>query len=106
MVRAGPLMARAVVRTFGVAIVLFALHPKLRRRALLLFLVGTAYRWRSARLRLADIPIAVADDVAYGTGVMSGAVRSRSLGALKPHITKSTLGLRNVLGLKPGAGSL
>ena len=68
--------------------------------------VGTAYRWRSARLRVADIPLGVADDVAYGTGVMSGAVRSRSLGALKPHITKSTLGLRNVLGLKPGAGNL
>ena len=107
MVRAGPLMARAVVRTFGVAVILLcALHPKLRRRALLLFVVGTAYRWRSARLRLADIPIGVADDVAYGTGVMSGAVRSRSLGALTPHITKSTLGLRNVLGLKPGAGNL
>ena len=106
MVRAGPLMARAVVRTFGLVIVLSALHPKLRRRALTLFVVGTAYRWRSTRLRLADIPLGVADDVAYGAGVMSGAVRSRTLGALKPHITKSTLGLRNVLGLKPGAGSL
>jgi len=106
MVRAGPLMARAAVRTFGVVIVLCALHPKLRRRALTLFIVGTAYRWRSTRVRDADIPLGVADDVAYGVGVMSGAVRSRSLGALKPHITKSTLGLRNVLGLKPGAGNL
>jgi hypothetical protein len=106
MVRAGPLMARAVVRTFGIVVVLCALHPKLRRRALALFIVGTAYRWRSTRVRVADIPLGVADDVAYGAGVMSGAVRSRSLGALKPHITKSTLGLRNVLGLKPGAGNL
>ena len=106
MVRAGPLMARSVVRTFGPAVILFALHPKLRRRALMLFILGTAYRWRSTRLRVTDIPLAVADDAAYGVGVMSGAVRSRSLGALKPHITKSTLGLRNVLGLKPGAGSL
>jgi mycofactocin system glycosyltransferase len=105
MVRAGPLMARAAVRTFGVVIVLSALHPKLRRRALTLFVVGTAYRWRSTRVRAADIPLGVADDVAYGAGVISGAVRSRSLGALTPHITKSTLGLRNVLGLKPGAGS-
>jgi hypothetical protein len=105
MVRAGPLMARAAVRTFGVVILLSALHPKLRRRALTLFVVGTAYRWRSTRLRAADIPLGVADDVAYGAGVISGAVRSRSLGALTPHITKSTLGLRNVLGLKPGAGS-
>ncbi len=106
MVRAGPLMARAVVRTFGIAILMSAVHPKLRRRALALFVVGTAYRWRSARLRVTDVPLAVADDVAYGAGVMSGAIRSRSLGALKPHITKSTLGLRNVLGLKPGAGNL
>ncbi len=106
MVRAGPLMARAAVRTFGVVILLSALHPKLRRRALTLFIVGTAYRWRSARLRTADIPLGVADDVAYGAGVISGAVRTRSFGALKPHITKSTLGLRNVLGLKPGAGNL
>jgi hypothetical protein len=106
MVRAGPLMARAAVRTFGILILLSALHPKLRRRALTLFLVGTAYRWRSTRVRVVDIPLGVVDDVAYGAGVMSGAVRSRSLGALRPHITKSTLGLRNVLGLKPGAGSL
>jgi hypothetical protein len=106
MVRAGPLMARSIVRTFGPAVILFLLHPKLRRRALILFILGTAYRWRSTRLRVTDIPLAVADDVAYGVGVMSGAIRSRSLGALKPHITKSTLGLRNVLGLKPGAGGL
>jgi hypothetical protein len=106
MVRAGPLMARAAVRTFGIVIVLCALHPMLRRRALTLFVVGTAYRWRSTRVRLADIPIGVADDVAYGAGVLSGALRSRSLGALRPHITRSTLGLRNVLGLKPGAGGI
>jgi len=66
MVRAGPLMARAAVRTFGVVIVLCALHPKLRRRALTLFIVGTAYRWRSTRVRVADIPLGVADDVATG----------------------------------------
>jgi mycofactocin system glycosyltransferase len=106
MVRAGPLMARSAVRTFGIVILLSALHPKLRRRALTLFIVGTAYRWRSTRVRAVDIPLGVADDVAYGAGVLSGAVRSRSLGALTPHITKSTLGLRNVLGLKPGAGNL
>ena len=65
-----------------------------------------AHRWRSTRLHVADVPLGVADDVAYGAGVMSGAIQSRSLGALKPHITKSTLGLRNVLGLKPGASNL
>jgi mycofactocin system glycosyltransferase len=105
MVRAGPLMARAAVRTFGLLILMSALHPKLRRRALLLFVVGTAYRWRSTRVRVADIPLGVAEDIAYGAGVMSGALRSRSLGALTPHITKSTLGLRSVLGLKSSAAT-
>ncbi|HEY5093159.1 MAG TPA: mycofactocin biosynthesis glycosyltransferase MftF [Acidimicrobiales bacterium] len=106
MVRAGPLMARATVRTFGIVVLLSALHPKWRRRALTLFVVGTAYRWRSTRVRALDIPLGVADDVAYGVGVMSGAVRSRTLGALTPHITKSTLRLRTVLGLPSGTGDL
>jgi len=58
--RNGPrrsLMARAAVRTFGVVIVLCALHPKLRARAHALHR-GTAYRWRSTRVRVADIPLA------------------------------------------------
>lgn len=104
MVRAGGPMARAAVRTFGLAILLSALHPKLRKRALILFAVGTAWRWRSTKVHATDVPLAVIDDAAYGVGVLRGAVRQRTLGALKPHITKSTLGLRNVLGLKPGAG--
>ena len=41
-------------------------------------------------------------DAAYGVGLLSGAVTSRTLLALTPHITKSTLGLRQVLGLKSG----
>lgn len=104
MVRAGGPMARAAVRTFGLVILLGAVHPKVRRRALVLFAVGTAWRWRATRLHVADIPIALVDDAAYGVGVVRGAIRSRTFGALKPNITKSTLGLRNVLGLKPGAG--
>jgi mycofactocin system glycosyltransferase len=104
MVRAGGPMARACVRSFGPAILLSALHPKLRRRALLLFVFGTAWRWRSTKVHATDVPLGIADDAAYGVGVVKGAVIMRTLGALKPNITKSTLGLRNVLGLKPGAG--
>jgi mycofactocin glycosyltransferase len=106
MVRAGGPLARAVVRQFGLVVLAFALHPKLRRRALILYAVGTAWRWRSSRVHATDIPIALVDDAAYGVGLMSGAVKSRTLKALTPHITKSTLGLRNVLGLKPGSGGL
>ncbi|MEO9181686.1 MAG: mycofactocin biosynthesis glycosyltransferase MftF [Acidimicrobiales bacterium] len=104
MVRAGGPMARAAVRTFGLAILVSALHPKLRKRALLLFALGTSWRWRSTKVHPLDVPLALVDDAAYGVGVVKGAITSRSLGALRPHITKSTLGLRNVLGLKKGAG--
>jgi mycofactocin system glycosyltransferase len=106
MVRAGGPLARAVVRQFGLVVLVSALHPKLRRKALMLFAVGTAWRWRSSRVHPRDIPIAIVDDAAYGFGLLSGAVKSRTLKALTPHITKSTLGLRNVLGLKPGSSGL
>ena len=105
MVLAGPAMARAVVRTFGLALLVAAVHPKFRRRLLLVFLVGTAWRWRSTRVHVSDVVPALADDAAYGVGVWKGAWTSRSLGAVTPQITRSTLGLRSVLGLKPGAGS-
>jgi mycofactocin system glycosyltransferase len=99
MVRAGGPLARAVIRTFGVAVLLCALHPRLRTRALLLFGVGTMWRWRSERVDVRDIPLAVADDLAYGTGVFHGAWRAKNLRALTPDITKSQIGLREALGL-------
>jgi mycofactocin glycosyltransferase len=106
MVRAGGPLARAVVRQFGLIVLALALHPKLRRKSLILFAAGTAWRWRSSRVHPSDVPIAIVDDAAYGVGLLSGAVKARTLKALTPHITKSTLGLRNVLGLKPGSGGL
>jgi mycofactocin system glycosyltransferase len=105
MIGAGGPLARALVRTFGLAILALALHPRLRRKALVVFGVGTAWRWRHERLRLADVPLAVADDAAYGVGVMKGAWQTRSLAALTPRINKSSVTLRDVLGLSsPGQG--
>ena len=101
MVRAGGPLARAVVRTFGVVVVLAALHPRWRVRALGLFVLGSAWRWRRDRFHPTDVPFAIADDLAYGSGVLGGALRERSLRSLTPNITKSTLGLREILGL-PG----
>jgi mycofactocin system glycosyltransferase len=105
MLRAGGPLARAVVRTFGIGVLLSALHPRLRQRALVLFAVGTAWRWRHHRLRVSDVPLAVADDAAYGLGVVHGAWRSKTLRALIPHVTKSSLKLSDVLAL-PGADGI
>jgi mycofactocin system glycosyltransferase len=99
MIAAGGPLARALVRNFGVVVLASALHPKLRRRSLALFIIGTAWRWRRTRLYVTDIPFAIVDDLAYGVGIYKGAWESKTIGALKPHVTKSTLGLRDVLGL-------
>jgi mycofactocin system glycosyltransferase len=102
MARAGGPLARGIVRTYGPLVLLAALHPRLRRRSLALFVVGTAWRWRRTRLRASDVPLAVADDLAYSTGVFRGAWRARSLRSLTPNITTSSLSVRALLGLKEG----
>jgi hypothetical protein len=102
MVRAGGPLARATVRTFGLVLLLCALHPRLRARALGLFFVGSAWRWRHEQFHPTDLPFALADDLAYGTGVFRGAVRAKSFRSLTPDVTKSTVGLRQILGLPDG----
>lgn len=99
MVRAGGPLARALVRTFGVVVLLAAAHPRLRRRALAVFAVGVAWRWRGRRFHVEDLPLAVLDDLAYGAGVATGAWRHRSLRALLPDVGPSSMGWRDVLGL-------
>jgi len=99
MVKSGGPLARAAVRTFGPLILLFALHPKLRRRVLALFVIGTAWRWRKTQLHPLDVPVAIADDVAYSLGVAKGAIKSRSFATMTPDITKSSVTLRKVLGI-------
>jgi mycofactocin system glycosyltransferase len=99
MANAGGPLSRSIVRTFGVVVLLAALHPRLRQRALALFAFGTMWRFRHRRVRVSDIPLAVADDLAYGVGVFEGAWREKTLRALTPEITKSTLGVREMLGL-------
>lgn len=105
MVRAGGPMARATVRTFGVVLLLCALHPRLRARALGLFLLGTAWRWRHEQFHPTDVPFALVDDLAYGTGVLRGAWRTRSWLSLTPDITKSSVALREMMGLAKGVTS-
>ena len=105
MLRAGVPLARSVIRTFGAAVLVSALHPRLRRQALLLFVVGTVARGRSVRMRVDEVPVAVADDLAYGVGVAKGAWRSRSLATLRPQITKSSIRAADLLGRRPRLGS-
>jgi mycofactocin system glycosyltransferase len=103
MIRSGGPLARAIVRTFGPLVLVAALHPKLRRRALALYVVGTAWRWRGTRVHLGDVPLAAADDFAYAEGVYLGAWRARTLRALTPDIIKSSVSVREMLGLKSQA---
>jgi hypothetical protein len=100
MVRAGPPLARALVRTYGPLVLLAALHPRLRRRALFVFVVGTAWRWRHTKFHASDVPLAVADDLAYSVGVGCGAWRTKSFKALTPRISKSSLSVLELLGLR------
>ena len=100
MLRAGGPLARATVRTFGMILLLASIHPRLRKRALILFGIGTAWRWRHHRLHITDIPLGVADDLAYGIGVFRGAARFRTLKPLTPRLTKSSMALRDVLGIR------
>lgn len=89
MVRAGGPLARGAVRAYGPLLLLAALHPRLRRRALTLYVAGTAWRWRQHRFEPSDVPLALADDLAYGVGLATGAWRHRSLRVLTPTFTKS-----------------
>jgi len=84
-------LARSIVRTFGPVVLMGVVFRRTRRVAILLFVVGTAARWRTRGLpRPLDIPYAVADDAAYAAGVWRGALRHRSATALTPHVTMPT----------------
>jgi mycofactocin system glycosyltransferase len=98
---AGAPLARAVVRTYSPLLVLLALWPRTRRPALTILFVGVAARWRHAR-RLSPFEVlpAIADDLAYASGVWHGAWRERRGDVLIPTVTGSTSGLRSALALK------
>ncbi len=106
MLRSGLPLSRGIVRTYGLVLLAASLHPKLRRPALAIFVLGTAWRWRDERVHVADVPLALADDAAYGVGVMKGAWRTRSFTALRPRLTKSSLRIRDVLGVGQVLGSM
>ena len=74
-----------LTRAWSPALVLALCWRRTRHAGALALLAPAAGDWLTARRALDPVRYAalhVADDVAYGAGVISGAVRSRSLGAL------------------------
>ena len=68
-------------------LVLLALIPK-RTRRLATLIVGLSFVGRITSLGdLRDVPLMIADDAAYSTGVWRGVWRTKSLAAVRPAIT-------------------
>jgi len=99
VVRAAGPLARALVRSYGPLLLLGLVHPKLRRRLVVVLALGVAWRWRRERFRAADLPLALADDLAYGVGVLSAAVRERTWRGVVPHVTKTSIRLSDLVRL-------
>ncbi|MDE3107384.1 MAG: mycofactocin biosynthesis glycosyltransferase MftF [Acidobacteriota bacterium] len=95
---AGPL-ARALVRSYAPALLALLVVPRARRRVLGLLVLGVGWRWRHERFRLRDLPLGVADDLAYASGLVVGAWRRREWRPLIPVVTSSSLRWRDFLPL-------
>lgn len=99
--KSGAPLARSIVRSYLPAVLLLAVHPTARRKALGVLVIGTAARWRRApEFRVRDVALAVADDAAYSVGLIHGAIANRSIAALRPRITGAGEGLRALVGAK------
>jgi hypothetical protein len=85
--RAGAPLARALVRSVGLGLLLVALHPRARKRALGVFALGTLWRFEHDRPRASDLLLAIVDDVAYSVGLWRGALAHRTLVPLTPTVS-------------------
>jgi mycofactocin system glycosyltransferase len=87
---AAPGLARSTFRTYGPLLLIGAIAvPAMRRPVATVAVAATAVRWWRAgkpQPRLAFATLSVLDDLAYGAGVLAGAVRARRVGALRPRI--------------------
>ncbi len=83
--------SRSLVRSYGPVLVAAALVPRLRRRVGLVIAIGTLWRWRGrGGFDPRDVPLAIADDLAYGLGVWLGAWRQRDATALTPVVAATS----------------
>lgn len=88
IVRAGGPLARAVVRSYMPLLVLLCASKRARGPVLVVLAVGSAWRWRRQRFDPRDVVPAVADDAAYATGLIRGAVVQRQLNVLVPSVIR------------------
>ncbi len=99
--KSGAPLARSLVRSYLPALVLVAVHPKARRKALGVLVIGTAARWkRHPQFRISDVAFSVADDAAYSIGLWRGALATRSAAAVRPRVTGASDGIRALIGSK------
>jgi predicted hotdog family 3-hydroxylacyl-ACP dehydratase len=102
MAGAGGPIARNIVRSYGPLVLAAAVAKKTRPIAVIVFATGTLWRWHDRdERRLADLPWAVVDDLAYASGLWRGAIERRSPAVVIPQITGSIKGLARAL--RPGA---
>jgi len=89
-VAAGASFARASVRVWWPPLLLALFVRPTRRPAARLLAAAVAVRWwnRGAPLPVRDIPLAVADDVAYGAGVWVGCLQQSRWGPLLPLVRR------------------
>ena len=79
-------LARGLMRSY-LPLVMLALIPQ-RTRRLATLIIGLSFAGRVSSPRdLRDVPLMIADDAAYSTGVWRGVWRAKSLAAVRPAIT-------------------
>jgi len=87
-----PGLARSMLRSYAPLVLVAVAARPLRRTALTVAVIATATRWsRAGRPRpIAEFAaLSVLDDLAYGAGVLQGAIRTRRAGALVPRLRTS-----------------
>jgi len=98
-IAAGPPLLRQVFRTYGVPFSLAAvLFRSLRRPLVVLILVAALPRWWKQRRTLDPVTVVtlqVAEDLAYGAGVLAGSLDAKTRGAVRPSFTWFKSSLKN-----------
>ena len=89
-VEAAPTLARQTVRSFAPLLAIGSiLSRRVRRATLAAVILGQLGRWWGSGSNLDPVrfgAIGLADDLAYGAGLWSGALRKRRAGALRPRL--------------------